>query len=82
VNRQPPKKNLQWTNGFYGFSGFLGFTAFTAFPNHNPLYLFLFILFAFFSLFRYWKESLKYMGISGTLGLIVPALWAAGLFKV
>jgi hypothetical protein len=68
--------------GFPGFLGFLGFNAFQAFPNHNPLYFFLFSLFALFVEFRCWKDPLKYLGLSGLLGLIVPALYAAGLFKV
>lgn len=76
------KRNLKWTIGCYGFSGFIGFWAFNAFEYHNPLYLFLFSFFSFFWMFRYWKDELKYLGFSGVLGLIVPALWAIGLFKV
>lgn len=76
------RRNLSWTRGFYGFSGFIGFDAFSAFKYNNPLYLFLFSFFSFFWIFRYWKDELKYLGLSGVLGLIIPALWAAGLFKV
>jgi hypothetical protein len=91
TNQTPnlPTKNIpqrsggpKWTIGCYGFTGFFGFWAFNAFQYHNPLYLFLFALFAFFALFRYWKDELKYLGLSGVLGLIAPALWAAGLIKV
>ncbi len=69
-------------SGFPGFFGFIGFNAFLAFPNHNPWYFFLFGCFTIFSEFRYWKDELKYLGLSGLLGLIIPALWALGLFKV
>ena len=78
----PTKRNLRWTTGFYGFTGFFGFAAFNAFHDHNPLYLFFLAFFTFFSMFRYWKDPLKWLGVSGVLGLIVPALWAVGLFKV
>jgi hypothetical protein len=78
----PHRSGPKWTIGCYGFTGFFGFWAFNAFPNHNPLFLFLFGFFTFFSMFRYWKDELKYFGFAGVLGLIVPALWALGLFKV
>ena len=76
------KRNLKWTIGCYGFSGFIGLLALRAFEYHNPLYLFLFSFFSFFWIFRYWKDELKYLGLSGVLGLIIPALWVVGLFKV
>jgi hypothetical protein len=69
-------------SGFPGFFGLIGMEALRAFPTHNPAYFFLFGFFVIFYEFKYWKDELKYLGLAGLLGLIVPGLWALGLFTL
>jgi hypothetical protein len=82
TNTRLPQGARKVLSGFPGFFGFIGFEALRAFPTHNPWFFFLFGLFAIFTEFRYWKDELKYLGLAGLLGLIVPALWALGVFKL
>ena len=42
----------------------------------------MFGFFSLFGLFQYWKEELKYLSVLGIAGLLIPALWAIGAFKL